>query len=121
MRLFGFDIDRNGQPVFKESQKLVYDNALYDAAFINDSLYIADPKYMLIPSLYLLARGDSLPRKIWTYRNPNILDYSLDPDKGEVYASENHIVFCYSYKKQIDFMDTAFNLVKRVKFEYDDP
>ena len=116
-----FDIDRNGQPVFKESQKLVYDNALYDAAFINDSLYIADPKYMLIPSLYLLARGDSLPRKIWTYRNPNILDYSLDPDKGEVYASENHIVFCYSYKKQIDFMDTAFNLVKRVKFEYDDP
>ena len=33
-----FDIDRNGQPVFKESQKLVYDNALYDAVFINDTL-----------------------------------------------------------------------------------
>ena len=116
-----FDIDRNGQPVFKESKKLGYDNALYDAAFINDSFYIADPKYMLIPSLYLLAWKDSLPRKTWTYRNPDIPDYSLDPNKGNVYTNESRIVFCYSYKKQIDFMDTNFNLIKRVTFDYDAP
>lgn len=116
-----FDIDRDGQPVIKESQKLAYDNALFDAAFINDSLYIADPKYMLVPSLYLLARQDSLPRKIWKYRNPEIKDYSFDLDMGNVYANESRIVFCYGYKKQIDFMDTDFNLIKRVKFKYDSP
>lgn len=116
-----FDIDHNGQPLLKESQKLGYDNALYDAAFIDDSLYIVDPKYMLIPSLYLLTREDSLPRKTWMYRNPDIPDYLLDPDKGNVYTNESRIVFCYSYKKQICFMDTDFNLIKRVKFDYDAP
>lgn len=116
-----FDIGRNGQPVFRESQKMGYDNALYDAAFINDSLYVADPKYMLVPSLYKLAWKDSLPQKTWKYRSAEITDYILDPDMGNVYANESRIVFCYGYKKQIDFMDTSFNLIKRVKFKYDSP
>lgn len=114
-----FGIDKEGQPVFKDAKTFGYDNALYDAAFINDSLYIADPKYMLVPSLYMLAVKDSLPRKIWTYRSPDIMDYSLDPDMGNVYANESRIVFCYGYKKQIDFMDINFNLIKRVTFDFD--
>lgn len=118
-KILQFGINNEGQPVFKDAKKLGYENALYDAAFINDSLYIADPKYMLVPSLYQLTLQDTLPRKIWTYRNPDIKDYSLDPDMGNVYANENRIVFCYGYKKQIDFMDTDFNLIKRVKFEFD--
>lgn len=118
-QIFRFGIDNEGLPIFKAAETFGYDNALYDAAFVNDSLYIADPKYMLQPSLYLLALQDSLPRKIWTYRSSDIMDYSLDPDMGNVYANESRIVFCYGYKKQIDFMDTSFNLIKRVKFDFD--
>lgn len=118
-QVFRFGINNEGQPILKDAKKLGYDNALFDATFINDSLYIADPKYMLVPSLYLLAWQDTLPKKIWTYRNSDIKDYSLDPDMGNVYANESRIVFCYGYKKQIDFMDTSFNLIKRVKFEFD--
>lgn len=118
-QIMRFGIDQEGQPIFRNARTFGYDNALYDAAFINDSLYVADPKYMLKPSLYMLAIQDSLPRKIWTYRNADIMDYILDPDMGSVYANESRIVFCYGYKKQIDFMDINFNLIKRVKFDFD--
>lgn len=118
-QIIRFNIDKQGLPVFRDARTFGYDNALYDATFINDSLYIADPKYMLVPSLYVLSIKDSLPRKTWTYRSPDIMDYSLDPDMGNVYANENRIVFCYGYKKQIDFMDINFNLIKRVKFDFD--
>lgn len=120
-KIYRFNINKEGDPIFKEAKRLGYENALYDAAFINDSLFIVDPKYMLVPSLYLLAQNDSLPRKIWTYRNPDIIDYMLDPDMGNVYANKDRIIFCYGYKKQIDFMDTNFNLIKRTKFKYDSP
>lgn len=64
---------------------------------------------------------DESPEKSWKYRDPDMIDYYADPNMGNVYANESRIVFCYGYKKQIDFMDTEFNLIKRVKFEYTDP
>ena len=114
-----FSINKQGESVLQKVRKPMYKNGtLHDAVLINDSLFVADPKYMLLPSLHLLHMKDSLPRKTWTYRNPNIRDYSLDPNMGNAYANGNRIVFCYGYKKQIDFMDTEFNLIKSVKFEF---
>ena len=113
-------INKEGLAVFKDTKQLSYNNNVYGAAFINDSLYVVDAMYTA-PDLYLLALQDKLPRKSWTYRNPDIMDYYVDPDMGNVYANENRIAFCYGYKKQIDFMDTGFNLIKRVKFNYANP
>jgi hypothetical protein len=50
-----------------------------------------------------------------------MIDYFADPDMGRVYANESRIAFCYGYKKQIDFMDIDFNLIKRVKFKFANP
>ena len=114
-----FNINKQGEAILTKVKKPMYKKGtLHDVVLINDSLFVADPKYMLLPSLHLLHMKDSLPRKTWTYRNPNIRDYSLDPNMGNAYANGNRIVFCYGYKKQIDFMDTEFNLIKSVKFEF---
>jgi hypothetical protein len=118
--VYRFGINEEGLPVFKDTKQMKYIYDVYEAAFINDSLYVMDAKY-IAPSLYLLTLQDELPRKSRQYRNPDIMDYYIDPDMGNVYASENRIAFCYGYKKQIDFMDTDFNLVKRVKFKYTHP
>ena len=72
------------------------------AAFINDSLFVMDARY-LGPSLYLLSLQDKSPRKTRQYRNPDILDYYADPNSGNVYANNSRIAFCYRYKKHIDF------------------
>lgn len=120
-QIHSFGFDEKGQLVAKSIRQPAYDQGLNDAIFINDSLFVADPKYMLIPSLYLVNIQDSLPQKTWTYRNPEILAYTSDPDMGQAYANGNRIIFCYGIKKQIDFMDTEFNLIKRVKFQYNTP
>jgi hypothetical protein len=119
-RVYRFGVSEDGQPVFKGVKQPNHINGVNGAAFINDSLYVIDAMYMA-PSLYLLTLQDELPRKSWIYRNPDIMDYIVDPDMGRVYANESRIAFCYGYKKQIDFMDIDFNLIKRVKFKYDHP
>jgi hypothetical protein len=119
-QVYRFDINEEGQPVFKGAKQPGYINGVNEAAFITDSLYVVDAM-STAPGLYLLSLQDELPRKSWTYRNPNIVDYSVDPDMGRVFANESRIVFCYGYKKQIDFMDTEFNLIKRVKFKFANP
>ncbi|MDR1115729.1 MAG: TolB-like 6-bladed beta-propeller domain-containing protein [Tannerella sp.] len=116
-----FGINEEGQPVSRGGAKhlnFIYD--VYSAAFINDSLYVMDALY-IAPCVYMLTLQDEMPRKSWQYRNPDIMDYYIDPDMGNVYAGESRIVFCYGYKKQIDFMDTDFNLIKRVKFKFAHP
>ncbi len=118
--LYSLNIDKEGRPVFKNVRIPSYINCVTNAAFINDSLYVVDAMYMA-PCLYLLTLQDELPIKSWQYRNPDVIDYYADPNMGNVYANENRIVFSYGYKKQIDFMDTDFNLIKRVKFEYTNP
>lgn len=119
-RVHQFGIDELGQPVFKGTKQPGYINGVNEAAFINDSLYVVDAMYTG-SSLYLLNLQDELPRKSWVYRNTDMIDYYADPDMGRVYANESRIVFCYGYKKQIVFMDTDFNLIKRVKFKFTSP
>lgn len=119
-QVFQISISEEGLPIFKGTEEAGYINGLNGAAFINDSLYVVDAMY-IAPSLYLFNLKDELPKKSWTYRNPNMVDYYADPDMGRVFANENRIVFCYGYKKQIDFMDTGFNLIKRIKFEFENP
>ncbi len=87
-----------------------------------DSQVVLDLVSRVIPpNEYLFNLTDELPKKNLNYRNPAIVDYMIDPDKADVYANENRVVLCYGYKKQIDFMDIEFNLIKRVKFRYKYP
>ena len=46
------------------------------------------------------------------------MDLVRDPNYGRVYANGNRIILAYEYKKEIDFMDTEFNLIKKVKFDF---
>lgn len=115
-----YGINEEGQPILKGIEEPKYINTINEAAFINDSLFVVDAQYTA-PKIHLLTVHDELPKKSWTYRNPDMVDYYADPDMGNVYANESRIVFCYGYKKQIDFMDTNFNLIKRVKFNFENP
>ena len=112
-----FEINNEGKPVPKEIRQPNYIEGVYNAAFINDSLYVRDD-FMMSPTLQLLTFNDELPRKSWRYGNPAILDRFIDPDWGHLYANDSRIVFCYHWKKQIDFMDTNLNLLERVRFKY---
>lgn len=119
--VYRFGISEDGLPVFKETKRYndTIDN-MFEAAFIGDSIYVLDAQYQS-PSLYILSLNEESPRKIKQFRNPEIMDYYADPDMGRVYANEGRIALCYGWKKQIDFMDTEFNLIKRIKFKFDDP
>jgi hypothetical protein len=114
--LYRFRINEEGYIRLKDINRHNYINA----AFINDSLYVADAMFDA-PSLYLLSIQDDLPIKSWRYRNPDIRNYYEDPDKGDIYANSSRIILCYNYKKQIDFMDTGLNLIESVKFEFTAP
>lgn len=52
---------------------------------------------------------------------PHMVDYYADPDMKRVYVNDSRIVFCYGYKKQIDFMDFKYNLINKVKFKFANP
>ena len=119
--IYRFGISEDGLPVFKETKRYndTIDN-MFEAAFINDSLFVLDAQYQS-PSLYILSLNEESPRKVKQYRNPKIKDHYADPDMGRVYANEGRIALCYGWKKQIDFMDTDFKLIKRIKFKFDDP
>lgn len=112
-----YRIDKNGQPELTDSIEPQYINYVNEAAFINDSLFVIDAQYTG-PYIHLCSMQDEVPKKSWKYRNPNMVDYYADPNMGMIYANESRIIFCYGYKKQIDFMDTEFNLIKSVKFDY---
>jgi hypothetical protein len=58
------------------------------------------------------------PIKAYAYRDTTLINYAADPNRVDyMFANKDRIMLCYSYKKQIDFMDTDFNLVKRVTFD----
>ena len=115
-----FEINENGQPVFKDVKQANSISYITDAAFINDSLYVISA-IDNDPSLYLLSWEDDLPRKTRQFRSSNITDFYEDPDQADVYANESRVVLCYYWKKQIDFMDIDLNLIKRVEFKFDYP
>jgi len=113
-------ITLEGMPMLKGKKQPLYPDGMLDAAFINDTLFVRNDLY-ISPELQLFTFHDELPRKTWTYGNPNIRYRWIDSDFGKVYANEERIVFCYHFKKQIDFMDVDFNLINRVKFTYPHP
>jgi hypothetical protein len=118
--VYWFGISEDGQPVFKKSIRPNNIYSIWDAAFINDSLYVVDAKYDERGNALLLNFQDEEPKQSWKRSNLDIKKYK-DSDMGYVYAHESRIAFCYGYKKQIDIMDTDFNLIKRVKFKYTHP
>lgn len=112
-----YEITEKGEAVLKCSKKPQYPNSVAEAAFLNDSTFVVDAQYTG-PNLYLYNMRDEAPLKSWKYRDPNRLDYMTDPNMGHLYANENRIILAYEYKKEIDFMDTEFNLIKKVKFDF---
>lgn len=112
-----YEINEKGEAVLKCSKKPQYPNSVTEAAFLNDSTFVVDAQYTG-PNLYLYNMRDEAPLKSWKYRDPNRLDYNTDPNMGHLYANENRIILAYEYKKEIDFMDTEFNLIKKVKFDF---
>lgn len=117
---YRFSINKDGIPIPKDTIKPIYINTISDASLINDSLFVVDAQYTG-PYVHLCSLTDEMPKKSWKYRNPNIMDYFIDPNRGEVYANDRRIVFCYKYKHQISFMDTQFNLIKSVKYDNTEP
>lgn len=116
-----YSVNSRGQVTLNNIITPQYANDVINTSFINDSLFIVDAEYTG-PYVHLCSVKDERPKKSWKYRNPNIMDFYMDFNKGNVYANEKRVIFCYKVKKQIDFMDTEFNLIKRVKFDdYDEP
>lgn len=68
---------------------------------IEDSLYVTDAMH---PASSL---------------SPYLMDYYANSEMKRVYVSDSRIVFCYGYKKQIDFMDFKLNLINRVKYKFE--
>lgn len=111
-----FEIDSDGIPLLKETRMPEYMLGVLNAAFINDSIYVNDDSF-LAPNLSILSFSDEEPKKSWQYGDPAIINRFADPDRGNVYANGSRIVFCRYYKKEIFFMDTDLNIVKKVEFE----
>jgi hypothetical protein len=119
--IYQIGINEEGQPVSKDKKEVRFFDGPGDAAFINDSLFVRDAGY-LAPGLYLLSLEDELPRKTLQFRNPNIMDPYTDPNMAtNVHANETRIVLIYHRKRQIDFMDTDFNLIKSVRTKFARP
>ena len=114
-----FGLDDKGEPVYKGAIESKYkgDHSILNAAFINDSLHVlADALYMPEGNIDLLSLQNEVAIKTKPYR-----DLDKDSDFGNVSANGDRVVLYYAYKKQIDFMDTGLNLIKRVEFKYDYP
>ena len=113
-----FSIDKNGQVVMKEKVTPVFQMALSEAQFIHDSLFVVSPAFYGIPYMYKCDMKNEEPLKAYAYRDTTLINYADDPNRVDcMFANKDRIVLCYNYKKQIDFMDTDFNLVKRVEFD----
>ncbi|MGL5562137.1 MAG: hypothetical protein ACRDCN_05930 [Tannerellaceae bacterium] len=112
-----FQINEDGSPILKTRILPKYNNNINEGAFINDSIFVVDAQYTG-PYLYTFNVDSDVPLKTLKYRNGDIMDVLLDPNMGRVYANEDRIIFSYEYKKEIDFMDTDFNLLKKVKFDF---
>ena len=112
-----YRINEKEEATRTRSREPQYPNYVTEAAFLNDSTFVVDAMYTG-PSLHLCNMRDEAPLKSWKYRDPNRLDYITDPNMGHLCANENRIILAYEYRKEIDFMDTEFNLIKKVKFDF---
>lgn len=112
---YRFNIAEDGVISLNKTIAPQYTYNICEAVFINDSLFAVDAMYTG-PNVNLCTIQNEIPLKQWKYRDTNIMDCFIDPNRGDVYANNKRIVFLYTYKKMIDFMDTDFNHIKRVKF-----
>ena len=113
-----FSIDGDGQAVLKEKMTPVFQMALSEAQFIHDSLFVVNPAFYGISYMLKCDMKSEEPVKAYAYRDTTLINYADDPNRVDcMFANKDRIVLCYAYKKQIDFMDTDFNLVKRMEFD----
>lgn len=118
--LFYYNINKDGMATLNFTKSPQCIESIFDIAFINDSTFVVDAQYMA-PDLHIYQMQDEIPKNSFKYRNSNIMDPFMDINKARVYANEKRIILIYEYKKEIDFMDTEFNLIKKVKFNYPVP
>ena len=112
-----FSIDKDGQAMLKEKVTPAFQMALSEAEFIHDSLFVVSPAFYGIPYMLKCDMKSEEPLKAYAYRDTTLINYADDPNRVDnMFANKNRIVLCYAYKKQIDFLDTDFNLIKRVEF-----
>lgn len=115
--VYRYGIDADGQLHLKDTRVPNYIKAFEASAIINDSIYVRDdwPVY----NLELLSLGDDLPRKTWEYAKPlkTIIPGSEDPEWGRLAANEERIFRTYGTRKQIDFLNTDLEPIKRMKFK----
>ena len=113
-----FSINKDGQAVMMDNVTPAFQISLDKAQFIHDSLFVVNPAYEGIPYMLMSDMKHDEPIKAYAYRDTTLFNYAADPDRVDyMFANQDRIMLCYSYKKQIDFMDTDFNLVKRVTFD----
>ena len=113
-----FIVDKDGQAIMKEKVTPAFQMALSESQFIHDSLFVVSPAFYGIPYMFKCDMRNEEPLKAYAYRDTTLINYADDPDRVDnMFANQKRIVLCYAYKKQIDFMDTDFNLIKRVKFD----
>ena len=113
-----FSIDKDGQATMKEKMTPAFQMALSESQFIHDSLFVVSPAFYGIPYMLKCDMKSEEPLKAYAYRDTTLINYADDPNRVDnMFANQNRIVLCYAYKKQIDFLDTDFNLIKRVEFD----
>ena len=113
-----FSIDKDGQAMLKEKVTPAFRMALDQARFIHDSLFVVSPAFYGIPYMLKCDMKSEEPLKAYAYRDTTLINYADDPNRVDnMFANKNRIVLCYAYKKQIDLLDTDFNLIKRVEFD----
>ena len=113
-----FSINKDGQAVMMDNVTPAFQISLDKAQFIHDSLFVVNPANEGIPYMLMSDMKHDEPIKAYAYRDTTLFNYAADPNRVDyMFANQDRIMLCYSYKKQIDFMDTDFNLVKRVTFD----
>lgn len=112
-----FEINNDGCPILKAKIKPKFGGFISQLGLVNDSVIVGNPAYF-DPNLYIYNIDQEAPVKTLKYRDENLMDPILDPNSGQIYANGERIIFSYDYKKEINFMDTEFNLLKKVSFDF---
>lgn len=112
-----FEINNDGCPILKAKIKPKFDGFISQLGLVNDSVIVGNPAYFN-PNIYIYNIDQEAPVKTLKYRDENLMDPILDPNSGQIYANGERIIFSYDYKKEINFMDTEFNLLKKVSFDF---
>lgn len=113
----------SSEPIFP-SEKILFpesDMNYRDSIEIKLPYLILQKKCLLIDSVYYVRDSLLIADAVLTTSAPSMeIEYFYtDPNMKRVYVSDDRVVYCYGYKKQIDFMDFRLNLIKRIHFKSD--